>query len=123
MEECVGNSVFPLSIHLTYSSRGMRVCVTPNVSSARQNRCASTCARIRIASLESPNGLRQLVDAYRRAGGVPLEAADVVNHELLLVLRLLEQSVRAEREERREGHPPSHWRNQIRAILRQAKSL
>ena len=71
----------------------------------------------------SRNGLRQLVDAYRDAGGVPIEATDVVNHELLLVLRWLEQSVCAEREDRREGHPPAHWRNQIRAILRRAKSL
>ena len=71
----------------------------------------------------SPNGLRQLVDAYRRAGGAPLEAADVVNHELLLVLRWLEQSVRAEREERREGHPPAYWKDQIRVILRRAKPL
>ena len=71
----------------------------------------------------SLNGLQQLVDAYRRAGGAPIEVSDVVNHELLMVLRWLEESVRAEREGRREGHPPAHWRNQIRAILRRAKSL
>ena len=71
----------------------------------------------------SPNGLQQLVDAYGRADGAPIEVADVVNHELLLVLRWLEESVHAEREERREGHPPAYWRNQIRAILRRAKSL
>ncbi len=69
------------------------------------------------------NGLHRLVDAYCQAGGMPIDAADVVNHELLMVLRWLEESVRAEREERGEGHPPAHWRNQIRAILRRAKSL
>jgi aminoglycoside phosphotransferase (APT) family kinase protein len=71
----------------------------------------------------SPNGLRQIVDAYRRARGVLVEAADVINHELLLVLRWLEESVRAEHEGRREGHPPAHYKIQIRAILRRAKSL
>jgi aminoglycoside phosphotransferase (APT) family kinase protein len=71
----------------------------------------------------SPSGLRQLVDAYRRAGGAPIAEADVVNDELLLVLSWLETSVRAEREQQREGLPPAHWRNQIRAILRRAKSL
>jgi len=73
--------------------------------------------------LGSENGLRRLVDAYRRAGGNPIEVVDVVNHELLMVLRWLEESVRAERDQRGKGHPPSHWRNQIRAILRRAKSL
>jgi aminoglycoside phosphotransferase (APT) family kinase protein len=68
------------------------------------------------------DGLRRLIEAYRRAGGVAIEAADVVNHELLLVLRWLEESVRAERKQRREGHPSAYWRNQIRAILRRARS-
>jgi aminoglycoside phosphotransferase (APT) family kinase protein len=68
------------------------------------------------------DGLRWLIEAYRRAGGVAIEAADVVNHELLLVLRWLAESVWAERELRREGHPPAYWRNQIRAILRRAGS-
>jgi aminoglycoside phosphotransferase (APT) family kinase protein len=72
----------------------------------------------------SPNGFQRLVEAYRQAGGVSIQAADVVNHELLMVLRWLAESVRAERDRQRsEGHPPAYWRNQIQAILRRAKSL
>jgi len=71
----------------------------------------------------SPNGLHPLVDADRRAGGVAIAVADVVNHELLMALRWLEASVRAERQQRGKGVPPSLWRSQIRAILHRAKSL
>lgn len=66
------------------------------------------------------DGLRRFVDAYHRAGGAAVNVGDVVNHELLLVLSWLWDAVQAEQAGRRDGHPPEHWRQRIRAILRRA---
>lgn len=73
--------------------------------------------------LGCPDGLQRLVDGYCRAGGIPITPIDVINHELLMVLGWLEQSIETERKRRHEGHPPKHWRDQIRAILRRAERL
>lgn len=69
-----------------------------------------------------PGGVRRLVDAYHRAGGRPITPADVMTHELLLVLNWLGEAIRREREGIHEGDPPEHHRNQIRSILRRAES-
>lgn len=65
-------------------------------------------------------GVRRLLEAYRQAGGVPLAAADVMNWELLLVLRWLRESIEDEAAGSREGQPPEYYRNQLRAIFRRA---
>ena len=53
----------------------------------------------------------------------PVTPADVITHELLLVLNWFANAVRGEWEGEHEGYPPEHYRNQIRAILRRAESL
>lgn len=67
------------------------------------------------------DGLGRLVDAYRQAGGANVTTVDVVNYELIMVLRWLGQAIRLEREGRHQGHPPVFYRNQLRAILRRAE--
>lgn len=65
-------------------------------------------------------GADLLLDAYHQAGGAAIARADVLCHELILVLRWLWGSVQSYRRGRREGHPPEQYRNQIRTILRRA---
>jgi thiamine kinase-like enzyme len=68
------------------------------------------------------NGLKRLLAAYHEAGGVRIMQADVVAHELLLVLSWLADSVRSERQGNREGHSPREHRDKLRAILRRVES-
>jgi len=67
-------------------------------------------------------GLRRLVSSYREAGGTPLEPANVVVWELLLVLRWLEDALRRWRGGERSGHPPETCNGQLRAILRRNRA-
>jgi aminoglycoside phosphotransferase (APT) family kinase protein len=67
-------------------------------------------------------GLQQFVDAYHQAGGLAVTWTEVVSYELLMVLDWLWGAVKREREDRQEGHPPEFYRNQIRAMLRRAKT-
>lgn len=70
--------------------------------------------------LKESGGLRRLVEIYRQAGGAAIVRADVVIHELLLVLHWLWLSILGERAGKREGHPPEFHRNSLRAILNRA---
>jgi len=70
-----------------------------------------------------PDGIKRLVDAYPDAGGPSVTPADVIVHELLLVLRWFGQAVQNEREGIHEGYPPAYFRQQIRSVLRRAESL
>jgi len=69
------------------------------------------------------DGLKRLVDTYREAGGASVTPADVITHELLLMLNWFASAVRGEREGKHEGYPPEHYRKKIRSILRRAESF
>ncbi|MBN1488539.1 MAG: phosphotransferase [Phycisphaerae bacterium] len=68
-------------------------------------------------------GARRLVAAYREAGGAPITPADVMLHELLLVLEWLGGAARRERRGKQEGYPPQHYRDKIRGILARVESV
>lgn len=67
------------------------------------------------------NGLDLLMKNYRRAGGAELSTSDVRIHELLLCLNWLQDSARAEKKGRRQGHGPEHYVQRLTSLLRRAK--
>ena len=73
--------------------------------------------------LGCPGGPARLAKAYRDAGGAAINRADVVLHELLLALGWLAGAIRSEQEGARYGHPPEHYRDMLRRLLRRAEAL
>jgi len=69
------------------------------------------------------NGLKRLLAAYHEAGGIDIVQADVVVHELFLVLSWLADSLQKERQGNREGDSPKQHRDKLRMILRRVESL
>ena len=67
------------------------------------------------------NGLKKLVENYRKAGGIELSEVDVYIHEMLLFLNWLWQSAEAEKKGRRLGHGPDHYVQRIESLLRRAE--
>jgi hypothetical protein len=67
------------------------------------------------------NGLKILVENYRKAGGIELSAADVRIHELLLFLNWLWESAEAEKKGQRRGHGPDHYAQRLESLLRWAE--
>lgn len=67
------------------------------------------------------NGLRHLVDWYRKSGGIELSLADVRIHELLMLLNWLWDSDQGHRRGRTEGHGPEHYAQRVESLLRRAE--
>jgi hypothetical protein len=65
-------------------------------------------------------GAEVLVEEYLTLGGRPVELTDVRVHELLLVLRWLEESWREHKKPHARGHGPDFYENQLRSLYRRA---
>ena len=64
------------------------------------------------------NGLKALVEDYLECGGKPLSSRDVRAHELLLVLRWLEEAWREYQQPQPRGHGPDHYEAKLRSLFR-----
>lgn len=67
-----------------------------------------------------PNGLNKLLEQYLESGGMAITKADVINHELLMILNWLWQAIRREQAGELGGHGPEQYRNKLHAVLRRA---
>ena len=67
-------------------------------------------------------GVKVLVEEYLAFGGKPISATDVRVHELLLVLRWLEEARRGHQKPEAGGHAPAFYDNQLRSLYRRASS-
>lgn len=65
-------------------------------------------------------GVRVLVEEYLAFGGRPIELTDVRVHELLLILRWLEESWREYQKPHASGHGPDFYENQLQSLYRRA---
>ena len=65
-------------------------------------------------------GVEILVEEYLTLGGRPVELTDVRVHELLLILRWLEESWREYQKLRARGQGPDFYENQLRSLYRRA---
>ena len=63
-------------------------------------------------------GVEILVEEYLTLGGRPIELTDVRVHELLLILRWLEESWRAHQKPDASGHGPDFYEDQLRSLYR-----
>ncbi|MGA2255323.1 MAG: phosphotransferase [Thermoguttaceae bacterium] len=63
-------------------------------------------------------GVEILVEEYLTLGGRPIELTDVRVHELLLILRWLEESSREHQKPDASGHGPDFYENQLRSLFR-----
>ena len=63
-------------------------------------------------------GAEILVEEYLTLGGRPIELNDVRVHELLLILRWLEESWREHQKPDASGHGPDFYENQLRSLYR-----
>jgi aminoglycoside phosphotransferase (APT) family kinase protein len=61
-------------------------------------------------------GVAILVEEYLTLGGRPIELTDVRVHELLLILRWLEESWREHQKPDASGHGPDFYENQLRSL-------
>ena len=59
-----------------------------------------------------------LVEEYLTLGGRPIELSDVRIHELLLILRWLEESWREHQKPDAGGHGPDYYENRLRSLYR-----
>jgi thiamine kinase-like enzyme len=64
------------------------------------------------------DGVEVLVEDYLTLGGKPIELTDVRVHELILVLRWLEESWREYQKPDARGHGPDFYENQLRSLYR-----
>jgi aminoglycoside phosphotransferase (APT) family kinase protein len=67
------------------------------------------------------NGLKILIEEYRKSGGIELSAADVHIHEMLLFLNWLWNSAEAEKKGQRRGHGPDHYEQRLESLMRRAE--
>ena len=63
-------------------------------------------------------GVEILVEEYLTLGGRPIGLTDVRVHELLLILRWLEESWREHQKPDASGHGPDFYENQLRSLYR-----
>jgi hypothetical protein len=67
-------------------------------------------------------GVKVLVEEYLAFGGRTISVTDVRVHELLLVLRWLEEAWREHQKPKAGGHGPDFYENQLRSLYRRAAS-
>ena len=65
-------------------------------------------------------GVKVLVGEYLAFGGRPISVTDVRVHELLLVLRWLEEAWREYQKPKASGQGPDFYENQLRSLYRRA---
>jgi len=65
-------------------------------------------------------GVNILVEAYLALGGRPISVTDVRVHELLLVLRWLQEAWREHQKPKASGQGPDFYENQLRSLYRRA---
>ena len=58
------------------------------------------------------------MEEYLTLGGRPIKLTDVRVHELLLLLRWLEESSREHQKPDASGHGPDFYENQLRSLYR-----
>lgn len=66
------------------------------------------------------DGVKILVKEYLEVGGQPISLTDVRVHELLLILRWLEESWRDSQKPVATGHRPEHYIGQLQSVFRRS---